>query len=68
MRNPLLVLVGVVVALLGLLFFLQGIDLVKRSGMSGTVTWSILGPLIAAAGVAVAARGARRRAGGGDDY
>jgi len=42
--------------------------LVKGSGMSGTVTWSILGPLIAAAGVAVAARGARSRAGGGDGY
>ena len=61
MRNPFLVLVGTVVALLGLLFFLQGIDLVKGSGMSGTVTWSVLGPLIAVVGVAVALTGARRR-------
>lgn len=56
-----LVVVGVVVALFGLLFTLQGIGVVGGSPMSNTTTWSVLGPLIALAGIAVAVFGWRGR-------
>jgi hypothetical protein len=46
--------VGVVVALFGLLFTLQGFGVVGGSPMSNTTTWSILGPIIAIIGIALA--------------
>ena len=67
MRNPVFTILGVVIALAGALFFLQGIDLIKGSGMSGTVLWSILGPLIFLAGVALVLRGVRGEPGVGRD-
>jgi hypothetical protein len=56
-----LVVVGVFVALFGLLFTLQGFGVVQGSPMSNTITWSILGPIIALIGVALAVGAARRR-------
>ena len=61
MRNPLWVVVGVVVALLGLLFTLQGTNVIGGSAMSGTTFWAVAGPIIIVIGLAVAAAGARRR-------
>jgi uncharacterized membrane protein len=57
MRNPALVAAGSVVALLGLVFFLQGVGVLKGSSMSNTTTWSIAGPIIAVIGLAIAAAG-----------
>jgi hypothetical protein len=45
---------GVVVALFGLLFTLQGVGVVHGSPMTGTMTWSVLGPIIAIVGIALA--------------
>jgi hypothetical protein len=56
-----IVIVGVLVALFGLLFSLQGFGAVGGSPMSNTTTWSVLGPIIALVGVAVAIAGSRRR-------
>jgi drug/metabolite transporter superfamily protein YnfA len=53
--------VGVVVALFGLLFTLQGIGVVGGSPMSNTTTWTVLGPIIALIGVALAVGGWRSR-------
>jgi hypothetical protein len=61
MGRVILVIVGVVVALFGLLFALQGFGMVGGSPMSNTTTWSILGPIIALVGVAIAVGAARRR-------
>ena len=61
MRSPLLVAVGVLVGLAGLLFTLQGFGAVTGSPMTGTTTWSILGPIIALIGVVVAVMGWRGR-------
>jgi hypothetical protein len=61
MRNPAMVAAGVVITLLGLVFFLQGIGVLKGSSMSNTTTWSVAGPLIAVAGLALAAAGFRSR-------
>ncbi len=61
MGRIVVVIVGVVVALFGLLFALQGFGVVGGSPMSNTTTWSVLGPLIALAGIAIALGAARRR-------
>jgi hypothetical protein len=59
MRSAVLVIGGIVVALFGLLFTLQGLGTVQGSPMSNTVTWSLLGPVIAGFGVALAYYGWR---------
>jgi hypothetical protein len=61
MGRVIIIVLGVVVALFGLLFALQGFGVVGGSPMSNTTTWSILGPIIAVIGIAVAAGAARRR-------
>jgi hypothetical protein len=50
MAKPLWVVVGVVLVLLGLLWTLQGIDVIEGSSMSGTTTWSVIGPVVLVAG------------------
>jgi len=60
MRNAMSVL-GVVVALFGVLFTLQGVGKVQGSFMSNTTTWTVLGPIIALAGIGVAIACWRRR-------
>lgn len=52
---------GVLVALFGLLFFFQGVGVVAGSPMTNTTTWSVLGPIIALIGIAVAVFGWRLR-------
>ena len=61
MRKSLWVVVGGVVALLGLLFTLQGTDIITGSAMSGTTTWAVAGPILIVIGLFVAAAGVRRR-------
>jgi hypothetical protein len=61
MAKPLWVVVGVVVALLGLLWTLQGLDVVHGSSMSGTTTWSVIGPVVLLVGLVVAWVGVRGR-------
>ena len=60
MRNAMSVL-GVVIALFGVLFTLQGVGKVQGSFMSNTMTWTVLGPIIALAGIGLAVAGSRRR-------
>jgi hypothetical protein len=61
MNKPLWVVVGGVVALVGLLFTLQGADVIGGSAMSGTTFWAVAGPIIIVIGLALAAAGVRRR-------
>jgi xanthine/uracil permease len=61
MKRPRLVAAGVVVALLGLLFTLQGVGVLTGSSMSNTTTWSVAGPVIIVIGLALAGFGARGR-------
>ena len=61
MRIALIVL-GVIVALFGLLFTLQGIGVMPGdSPMNNTTTWTILGPIIALIGLALAFGALRKR-------
>jgi hypothetical protein len=61
MKKPLWVLVGGVLALLGLLFTLQGTDVISGSAMSGTTFWAVAGPIIIVIGLIVATFGVRGR-------
>jgi hypothetical protein len=55
------VVAGVVMALAGLLFTLQGLGYVGGSAMSGVDFWAIAGPVIAGLGVALVIVGLRGR-------
>ena len=46
--------VGVLVALFGSLWALQGFGVVQGSPMSNTTTWSVIGPIAALIGLALA--------------
>ena len=61
MRSTWFMIGGVLVALFGTLFTLQGLGAVQGSPMSNTTTWSILGPLIALAGLGAAIYGWRTK-------
>jgi hypothetical protein len=61
MKKPGLALVGGVLALLGLLFTLQGTDVIGGSAMSGTTFWAVAGPVIIVIGLVVAVVGVRGR-------
>lgn len=52
---------GIVLALCGVLFTLQGIGKVQGSFMSNTTTWTVLGPIIALTGVGLVIAAQRRR-------
>jgi hypothetical protein len=52
---------GVLVALAGTLFALQGFGVVTGSPMTNTTTWSVLGPVIALIGLGIAFAGWRWR-------
>ena len=56
-----IVVLGVVVALFGLLWALQGFGVVGGSPMSNTTTWSVIGPIVALVGIGIAVLGSRRR-------
>lgn len=52
---------GIALAAFGILFTLQGFGAVQGSPMSNTTTWSVLGPVIAIAGVVLAVVSGIRR-------
>ncbi len=46
--------IGLLVALFGLIWALQGFGVLEGSPMSNTTTWSIIGPITALIGIAIA--------------
>ena len=48
--------VGIVIALAGAVFTLQGVGLIGGSFMSGSTTWALIGPVIAVIGLVIYAR------------
>ena len=61
MKKPLWVLLGGVLAILGLLFTLQGTGVIGGSVMSGSTFWAVAGPVIIVIGLVVATVGVRGR-------
>jgi hypothetical protein len=53
--------VGVLITVAGVIFTLQGLGDIGGSAMSGVTFWAVAGPVIALAGVAMAALGLRGR-------
>ncbi len=60
MRNNLLVGAGALLTIAGVIWALQGFGVIGGSFMSGDSVWAIIGPLVALAGLAMAAFGWRR--------
>ncbi len=61
MRKPVILVVGVIVALAGLLFSLQGFGVMKGSAMSGSAFWAVAGPVLVIGGLLLLVVGARGR-------
>jgi hypothetical protein len=61
MRGIILLGVGVLLALFGLLWALQGFGVLLGSPMSNTTTWSVIGPITVVVGIAIAVFGWRTR-------
>lgn len=60
-RSPYLVALGALLLLGGLIWTAQGLGLVGPSAGSGTTVWAVLGPVIAAGGLALLVWPGRRR-------
>ena len=52
---------GVLLAVAGAVFTLQGLGLLKGSSMTGATLWAVLGPLIALVGVGLVVTAGRNR-------
>jgi hypothetical protein len=61
MTGPVLRIVGIVVAVAGAVFFLQGVGVLGGSSMSHSTTWAILGPVICVVGLVLVSRSRPRR-------
>jgi predicted RND superfamily exporter protein len=60
-RTPVITFVlGLIVAVFGLIWSLQGFGVLGGSQMSNTTTWSIAGPITALIGIGIAVAGWRR--------
>jgi hypothetical protein len=59
--RPLLLGVGALLLIVGAVWFLQGVDVLGGSGMSGKTLWAVIGPIVAVAGLVVGGLGLRRR-------
>lgn len=56
-----LLVVGVLLVITGVLWTLQGLDVVGGSAMSGVTLWAIIGPIVGVVGLVLAIMGARRK-------
>jgi hypothetical protein len=55
-----LTLAGMLIAIAGVVWTLQGLGFIKGSVMTGVMLWVLIGPLIALCGLAVTVTGLRR--------
>jgi len=60
MRKVIVVLVGVVMAAIGLVWTLQGLGYLHGSPMTGVPLWAKVGPVVAGLGVALVIVGLRK--------
>jgi hypothetical protein len=61
MKSRLLIAAGSVVIIIGAVFALQGFGIIEGSAMSNSHTFEVAGPLVALAGLVLAALGLRQR-------
>jgi hypothetical protein len=55
------IVIGLLLAAAGVVWTLQGLDVLGGSGMSGEPIWAIIGPVVAIAGLVIAVAGYRSR-------
>ena len=65
MKGWLLVVLGVVVAAVGTVWALQGLNVIGGSVMSGVTLWAVIGPIVFVLGVILLAVGLRLAGRGG---
>ena len=61
MRQIVLVVIGLIAALAGSVWTLQGLGYVGGSFMSGATVWAVIGPIVALAGLVLITLGLRSR-------
>jgi hypothetical protein len=61
MKQIVLVVIGLVAALAGLVWTLQGLGYVGGSFMSGATVWAVIGPIVAVVGLVLITVGLRSR-------
>ncbi|MGY4645097.1 hypothetical protein [Cellulomonas sp. URHB0016] len=61
MRNGARIALGVLLAVIGSIWTLQGLGYVAGSAMTGVTVWAIIGPVVAIAGVILVVRSFRER-------
>ena len=61
MRQIVLVVIGLLAALAGLVWTLQGLGYVGGSFMSGATVWAVIGPIVALVGLVLITLGLRSR-------
>jgi hypothetical protein len=61
MKNRLLAGVGGLVAIVGIIWTLQGLGVVGGSVMTGETLWAVVGPIVALAGLAMVVASLRGR-------
>ena len=59
MTRMVLLVMGVVLILMGVLWTMQGLDLVGGSAMSGQTLWAVVGPIVVVVGAVLLFRGLR---------
>jgi hypothetical protein len=52
--------IGILVFLMGILWMLQGLDIVSGSPMTGVTLWAIVGPIVAVVGLVLVGIGLRK--------
>jgi hypothetical protein len=65
MKGWLLVVLGVVVAAVGTVWALQGLNVIGGSAMSGVTLWAVIGPIVFVVGVILLVVGIRVAGRGG---
>ena len=60
MKNWLLIGGGILITLVGLVWMFQGLNVFPGSGMSGSLFWALVGPVVAGVGLGLAIFGFRR--------
>jgi len=60
MRRLLLILVGLLLVVVGLIWFLQGLGIMGGSPMSGITLWAVVGPIVGLVGLWLLWLGVRR--------
>lgn len=62
MKYAAMIVLGVILFLIGLLWLLQGLNVMGGSGgMNGNKLWAVVGPVVAVIGIVLAVQGQRGR-------